>query len=293
MSPRASGLRRSGSPESYVRQTRAGAALALLALAVAIASEQFAEHLWVDHPLLAGLASSVIVVMLSVAIVNEVLAIRRSRRWTVLAQYVLLDLVRDVRIFWTGVLELAWLMPSRANDSATIQAAARVARDTPRLTEAVTEVMADTDRRRALREHVAQAVVRNDEVLGRWAGVMLNADVYAEVVDRHLQLAGDLAWVQGTLEESAPDVADEPRQDRAQSRPAVQVGGPLDDDRLGQRLVAITQLAEQLDSGTLELALKIVPVSWWEARLDTNVGAVGDGRHTNGRGQLTPTHDSA
>jgi hypothetical protein len=61
----------------------------------------------VRHPLLAGLASSAIVVMLSVAIVNEALEIRRRRRWSVLAQYVMLELVRDARMLWTAVLELA------------------------------------------------------------------------------------------------------------------------------------------------------------------------------------------
>jgi hypothetical protein len=33
----------------------------------------------------------------------------------------------------------------------------------------------------------------------------------------------------------------------------------MDDDRLAQRLVAITQLAEQIDKGTLDLAVKIAP----------------------------------
>src|SRR5271156_584662 len=75
MSLGSSGPRRSGSVESYLRQTRAGAVLALLALAAAIASEHVAEHLWVRHPLLAGLASSAIIVLLSVAVVNEALEI--------------------------------------------------------------------------------------------------------------------------------------------------------------------------------------------------------------------------
>jgi hypothetical protein len=35
--------------------------------------------------------------------------------------------------------------------------------------------------------------------------------------------------------------------------------------------VVITQLAEELDHGTLELALRVVPVQWWEARLGTTV----------------------
>jgi hypothetical protein len=289
MSPRSSGPRRSESVESYLRQTRAGAALALLALAAAIASEQFAEHLWVRHPLLAGLASSAIVVMLSVAVVNEALEIRRRRRWSVLAQYVMLELVRDARMVWTAVVELAGLMPADANPPAAIDAAALVVRDTPRLTKAVHGLLADADQRRVLRDHVARLVVHNDEVLGRWAAVMLNVDAYAEVVDRHVELAGSLAWLGSLLDRSEPSDGDQLRWHRARSNPAVQITGDMDDDRLAQRLVAITQLAEQLDRGTLDLAVKIVPVAWWEARLGTAAHVGDDIPEANGQGQLSPT----
>ncbi len=288
MSPRSSGPRRSESVESYLRQTRVGAAVALLALAAAIASEQFSEHLWARHPLLAGLASSAIIVMLSVAVVNEALEIRGRRRWSVLAQYVMLELVRDARMVWTAVVELAGLMPADANPPAAIDAAALAVRDTPRLTKAVHGVIADADRRRVLRDHVARLVVHNDEVLGRWAAVMLNADAYAEVVDRHVELAGSLAWLGSLLDQSEPSDGDELRWHRARSNPAVQITGDMDDDRLAQRLVAITQLAEQLDRGTLELAVKIVPVAWWEARLGTTANVGDDVPEANGRGQVNP-----
>lgn len=275
MSPHA-GPRRSKSVESYLRQTRTAAALALLALAAAIASEQFAEHLWVRHPLLAGLASSAIVVLLSVAVVNEALEIRARRRWRVVAQYVMLELVRDARMVWTAVVELAGVMPDDANEPAAIDAAARAVRDTPRLTKAVHGLLADDGRRQALRDDVATLVVHNDAVLGRWAAVMLNADAYAEVVDRHVELAGSLAWLESLLDQSAPSDHDQLRRRRARGNAAVQIAGKMDDERLAQRIVAITQLAEQLDTGTLALALKIVPVAWWEARLGTTAHA-GDG----------------
>jgi hypothetical protein len=289
MAPRPSGPRRSESVESYLRQTRAGAAVALLALAAAIVSEQFAEHLWVRHPLLAGLASSAIVVMLSVAVVNEALEIRRRRRWTVLAQYVMLELVRDARMVWTAVVELAGLMPADASPPSAIDAAASVVRDTPRLTKAVHGLLADPDRRRALRDEVVRLVVHNDEVLGRWAAVMLNADAYAELVDRHVELAGSLAWLGSVLEHSDPSDEDRLRRHMARSNPAVRITGDMGDDRLAQRAVAITQLAEQLDSGTLDLAVKIVPIAWWEARLGTTAEVDGDVPEASARGQLTPS----
>jgi hypothetical protein len=116
-------------------------------------------------------------------------------------------------------------------------------------------------------------VVHNDEVLGRWAAVMLNADAYAEVVDRHVELAGSLAWLGSLLDQSEPSDGDELRWHRARSNPAVQIAGDMPDELLARRLVAITQLAEQLDTGTLDLAVKIVPVAWWEARLGMRTDA--------------------
>ena len=85
----------------------------------------------------------------------------------------------------------------------------------------------------------------NDTVLGRWAAVMLNADVYAEVIDRHVELAGDLAWLSGLLGFELSE--DDDRTQKSRSHPAALIEGPLDDDQLVQRLAAITQLAEQLD----------------------------------------------
>src|ERR1700759_2516260 len=104
---RDSGPRRSESVDASLRGTRALAAIALFALV----GDAFAGRFWADHALLAGLVASVIVVMLTVGLVNEALERRSLKRWSVLAQYVMLQLVRDARIVWTGVAELAGLMP--------------------------------------------------------------------------------------------------------------------------------------------------------------------------------------
>ena len=49
--------------------------------------------------------------------------------------------------------------------------------------------------------------------------------------------------------------------------PATQATGPVEDEWLRDNLVAIAQLAESLDRGSLELALRIVPLDWWAAQL--------------------------
>ena len=105
----------------------------------------------------------------------------------------------------------------------------------------------------------------NDKVLGRWAAVMLNVELYAEVIDRHVELAGDLAWLGSLL---GFELSEGKARDRiGRSHPAALVEGPINDERLVGSMVAITQLAEQLDRTTLALALRIVPIGWWRTRL--------------------------
>ncbi|HEV2980478.1 MAG TPA: hypothetical protein VGX51_03525 [Solirubrobacteraceae bacterium] len=265
--------RRTQSAEAYLRATRALAALALLAFAGGIVSDELEGSFWSDHALLAGLASSVIVVMLTVALVNEVIERRSRQRWSVLAQYVMLQLVRDARFVWTALAELAGLMPSSeyATDvdllatAASIDAGSQAVRDTPRLTAALHDLLADHDKRRRLHDKVVFFVDHNDEVLGRWAAVMLNSDLYAEVIDRHVELAGDLAWLASLLGSTLDDDAEHALTRRP--HPSALMSGPVDDDQLAQRVAAITQLAEQLDRGTLALALRIVPFEWWGEQL--------------------------
>jgi hypothetical protein len=275
------GPRRSDSVESYLRETRAGAAVALLALAGGIVSDVLARGFWSRHGLLAGLASSVIVVMLSLALVNEVVERRKRQRWSVLAQYVMLQLVRNARLTWTGMLDLAGLMPPGPYTTSSLETAAQLVRDTARLTQTVRELVADPNRRGLLHKRIAHVVVVSDELLGRWAGVMLNADVYAEIIDRHVELVGDIAWLGSLLDHFEPPDAN--ARARSWSHPAFQIEGELDDDQLATRIVAITQLAADLDHTTLQLALRLVPIEWWATRLGTTATNV------NAQRELSPT----
>jgi hypothetical protein len=263
------GPRRSDSVESYLQGTRVLALVAVLALLGGIVSDTVAERFWERHALLAGLAASVTVVMLSVAIVNEALELRRRRRWRVLAQYVMLQLVGNARSIWTGVAELAALMPSDVDTTAALENGSRAVRDTPRLTEAVEDVVAAPDLRRLLQESIGRFMTEGDELLGRWAAVMLNADAYAELIDRHVELASELFSLDGRLNSTDPSIRDGHRRRSSLSHPALQIEGDIDDQHLVARVVAIAQLAEELDRLTLEVAGRIVPVQWWGQRLGT------------------------
>jgi uncharacterized small protein (DUF1192 family) len=273
------GPRRSRSVESYLRQTRVLAAVAVAALVGGIASDFIDAGFWRRHALLAGLAASVIVVMLSLAVINEVLERRRRERWTVLAQYVMFELVRNARMIWSGILDVAGVLPVDPGQANAVETGAELVQDTPRLTAAVRSVTQDDDRRALLQSEIAFLAAHSDEVLGRWAAVMLDSDVYAEMIDRHVELAGDVAWLGALLDDAQPP-DDERRQKRARSSPAVQIQADLSGDWLADRLVVIAQLAEQLDRGTVELALRVVPVEWWEGRLGTTVPVDGSRQRT-------------
>jgi hypothetical protein len=251
-----------------LRQTRLLAILALAAFAGGVISDATSGSFWGRHTMLAGLAASVIVVMLSVAVINEVLERRRRRRWSTLAQYVMFELVRNARMIWLGVLEVAGMVAAGPTGTRSVDTAAEMVRDTPRLTAAVREIVIDDDRRNRLHTEIAFFADHADVVLGRWAAVMLNAEIYAEIIDRHVELAGDITWISSLLDTSNPP-DDRRRQRRARSSPAVQIEADPGVDWLADRIVVITQLAESLDRGTLELALQVVPVAWWQARLGT------------------------
>lgn len=277
------GPRRSNSIESYLRQTRSLALAAVLVLIAGVVANVLARHFWSRNALLADLVSGLIVVMLSVAVVNAVVERRRRRRWSVVAQYVMFAMVRNARQIWTGVMELAGLTVD-GDGADWIDAAARVVRDTPRLTAAVAEAIADDGRRQRMHEAITEFVIHGDELLGRWAAVMLNADIYAEIVDRHVELVSDVSWLGSLLDQSEPDVEDRSHR-RVAHGPAVQIEGEIDDKGLVDRIVTIAQLAEQLDRTTLELALRIVPVEWWAARLGTTPPAI----HLDSEGEPSST----
>jgi hypothetical protein len=265
---RQTGPRRTGSVASYRPTTRILAFLALLACGAAVVSDDANESFWERHALLAGLAASVIVVMLTVAVVNEVLERRSRQRWSILAQYVMLELVRNARMIWSGILEVASLLPTEPSQQTWLAAGTGIVRDTPRLTASLRETAGDAKGRGRLHDEVAFLARHADDVLGQWAAVMLNADMYAEVIDRHVELAGDITWVAGLLDSTHPP-ADRRRQQRARSSPALQIEDDPGGEWLANRMVVIAQLAEELDRETLELALSIVPVDWWRERLGT------------------------
>jgi hypothetical protein len=267
MARRTVGPRRSDSPRTYLRPTRIIGGLSVLALAGAVVWDLTNDGFWFRHTLFTALVGSLIVVAVTAAVLNEVLERRQRERWSVLAQYALFDLVRTARLVWTGLLELAGLAPPHGELEDELAAGSEAVLDTPRLAAAMDELLASADRREQLHRLIARLLAHGQEVLARWADVMVNSGTYAEIVDRHVELYSRLYWWGSVLDESEPLEEHLSRPRLSRLSPATQASGPIEDEWLRDNLVAIAQLAESLDRSSFELAMRIVPFEWWAAQL--------------------------
>ena len=257
------GPRRTDSLRGYVRATRIIGGLSVLVLFGAIAWDLANDRFWSRHALFASLVASLIVVAVTAAVLNEVLERRQRERWSVLAQYALFEFVRMARLVWTGLLELAGLAPDGELGQAALAAGSEAVRDTPRVAAAMDAMLASADRREQLHRLIAGLLTHSDDVLGRWADVMVNSGMYAEIVDRHVELYSRLYWWGSVLDESVPLEEHHHRPRLSRVSPATQATGPVEGEWLRNNLVAIAQLAESLDRGSFELAMRIVPLDWW------------------------------
>jgi len=250
-----------------VRSTRIIGGISVLVLAAAVAWDLTDDGFWVRHALFTSLVASLIVVAVSVAVLNEVLERRQRERWSVLAQYALFDLLRTARLVWSSLLELAGVLPEGELGGDALATATEAVLDTPRVAAAIDEMLAAADRREQLHRLIADLLGQGQEVLGRWADVMVNSGTYAEILDRHVELYSRLYWWGSVLDESDPleEHLDRPMLSRLS--PATRTSGPVEDEWLRDNLVAIAQLAESLDRGSFELAMRIVPLDWWTTQL--------------------------
>jgi hypothetical protein len=276
MAGRSVGPRRTESRRTHGRATRIVAGLSLLILFGAIAWDIADDGFWSRHALFASIVASFIVVAVTAAVLDEVLERRQRERWSILAQYALLDFVRTARLVWTSLLELAGLVPDGELGDAALAAGSEAVRDTPRLAAEMDEMLASGDRREQLHRLIAELQRHGQEVLGRWADVMVNSGTYAEIVDRHVELYSRLYWWGSVLDESEPLEEHMSRPRLSRISPATQASGPVEDEWLRDNLVAIAQLAESLDQASFELAMRIVPLDWWVAQLPDRPSASGN-----------------
>jgi hypothetical protein len=245
------------------------AAAAGLALIVAAAvSDLLGGSFWERHGMIAALVANVLVVAVTVVVVNEVIDRRNQRRWNLLAQNVLFALLQSARATWTGLLEVLQFSDVESGDPESLQAVADVARDNRRVSQAISLLLGDEQRRERLQRVCVGLGEHASDVIAKWASVMVGARPYAEVLDRHVELAGRLEWLGSVLAHNEPPEGQSVRErNLARSSVATEHAEELGNDQwLHDQILAVITLAVELDDESRELAYSIVPLSWWAER---------------------------
>jgi hypothetical protein len=252
------------------RRAVIAAGVGLTLTAAAIASDFVIGSFWDRHAMLTSLVASLLVVVISIAVVNEVIERRDRRRWSLLAQGVLFALVQSARVTWTSFVELLRLTEVHSGALESLLEGARVALDAPAVSTATRELLADTERRRLLQEVVARLSTHASEVIATWATVLVGAKPYAELLNGHVELQGRLEWLSAVLahNEPAPDGDDRGRRLNRASI-AAELADQIDDDWIHDMVVSITTLATRLDYDSRELAYSLVSADWWTERTHT------------------------
>jgi hypothetical protein len=244
------------------------AAVGLLLAAGAIASDFVVASFWARHTLVTSLLANALVVLITVVVLNEVLERRDRRRWSLLAQSALFGLTQSARATWTTLVEVLEVGEIHSGDVDSLREDARLALDAPAVSDAVRRLIA-RDGGRAQVQRLTQALNEHyAEVISNWAPVMIGARPYAELLDRHVELAGRLEWVSGVLTQNEP-ADDQSLRERtlARSSVAAEHASALGDDEwLHDTLVSVVNLAIHLDRESRGQALAIASQEWWTER---------------------------
>jgi hypothetical protein len=240
---------------------------AALILAAGI-SDFLTGSFWEQHALLASLVANLVVVAVTLAVVNEILERRERRRWRLLAQNVLFALVQSARAVWTGMVELLQLGEVQSGAMQGLLDAAALARDRPRVSRAIDELLADPERRTQLQQATRALSEHASDVIAKWAAVMVGAGPYADVLDRHAELAGRLAWLSNVLAHRDPiDGRSQRERVLTRSSVAAERADELGTDAwLRTQTLAVIMLATELDYTSREDAYELVPFGWWDER---------------------------
>lgn len=242
--------------------------LGLVLLIAAAVSDFLAASFWERHSLLTSLVANLLVVAVTVAVVNQWVEMRDRKRWSLLAQNVLFALIQTARATWTGLVEVLELGEVRSGAVEPLLQAAAIARDPERVSPAIVRLLADPERRARLQRVAGALAEHAASVIADWAPVMVSARTYASVLDRHVELAGRLEWLNNVLAHNEPEQEQSPRaRSLTRSSVASEHAEALGNDVwLEDQILALLALATELDYQSREQAFSIVPGSWWTQR---------------------------
>jgi hypothetical protein len=249
------------------------ATVGVAVIALAAGSDFLFGSFWSSHAMLTSLIASLLVLAVTVVVLNEAIERRDRRRWSVLAQYVLFQLVQSARATWMGTVELITGHDIETGATEGLLVGARLAMDTAAFSTATRDMLQDPERRRILQEMMVILATHSRSVIADWAAVMVGAGPYTAVFDRHVELQARLDWIGEILSHNEPTAARTFHESKlARSSVSAEFAGVFGDDWLHDQLVSTTQLALRLDYESRALGWKLVPLESWNERIQSLVG---------------------
>ena len=250
---------------------RIAAATGVLALAGLVVSD-FETHFWDQHAMISSILASLVVVLVTVAVINEALARRDSARWRVFAQNALLELASGARFTWVGLGELLEVGENPAS-LRTVEVRNFICSPagTEQVATLVDQHLPDDEWRHRLARLVEKLLDESRDTLAAWGPAMLGARPYTALIERHVELYARVQLLRYMIDDPEDAELDELQDSAARarrlsaSRRAVLSGqSAVDVERtLRTTLIVIIRRAAELEIDTRALARALVPLEWW------------------------------
>jgi hypothetical protein len=225
-----------------------GAVVALLSVTL---TDVFVTSFWDDNSMLTDVVSNVLVLIVGVAVVNEFVTARQTRRWKLVRHAALIEFVYAVRPVWVRVTAFLGLDDER-RPLEELDAFLRSGPGQDQLHAACTRLAADKQSRNELIPLLRELTSTTRTGLADWSPVMIAAaGPSAEIISLFADFHGRMLRLQAVLEEEVSGQLTHVRYELGH------------DHWIATRLAAVVMRALDLDVQILSRAYELVPAEEW------------------------------
>jgi hypothetical protein len=236
-----------------ISATRTAAGLSLLALAAITASDFFLTEFWNENTMATSVVADVLVLIVGVAVVNEFVATRARRQWSMVADYALVELASSCRHVWIRLTEETGV---GSRQEMTKEELRELIDDEARVKRCADAVVTDPDGQRRLHDTVSELVAGSRSTLTNWAPLLVETP-HVSSLSRYIDLQTLLARIDLVLWETAEG-----------KRPSF--AGSGDPSWLCDRISALIRLGSDLEREFFATASMVHDGDLVETRLPTH-----------------------
>ena len=230
---------------------RIAGTLAVVALLAVTLTDVFVTSFWDDNSMLTDVVSNVLVLIVGVAVVNEFITDRQTRRWNLVRHAALIEFVYAVRPVWVRLTCFLGLDDQR-RPLEELDEFLHSESGQDQLRAACTRVAADGQKRGELIPLLQELTPATRSALADWSPVMVAATGPSpEVISRFADFHGRMLRLQAVLEEEV-------------SGRLTRINYGIGDEKwIATRLLGVVMRAQELDVQLLDRADQLVPAHDW------------------------------